>query len=469
MASPTSPSTPPSPPSTHQLPQRRRRTVAFFEPLPSTPRSPRQPQAQISNFAHRRTSSSTTINPQHRRFAPTAGHQLFRTLKPLVWTLTAVLLILLPTLAGFAVMKIVLRGACSIFPAATPGCGGYIHSGLARHTSPTTAKSTVLSGSFAALEPLTEMSPTLEFVGYAMFLASFNLTATLDILGPLAGSNATEGGPLGERRLKGLAMAANKASFGVDAWTGSDYVFRHEGFVRGGMEGVEGRGVGWLSGRLGEVVEGRRDGWKEKVLGRVVPYGGRWGVESRILGVYGEFLEVQVKAVEEMVVLTKGARLAVGKWREEVRGLERGLERYDERSYDGWFVRPREGCAFDAREEGRRVRGVGEAVRWMADVLARAEELYVGLLREVVRAREEIEMGKSRVRSLFGGSAVGEEALKELLNRERKQMDEVMKSDRAGMAIVEEIGNELMEAEDDGLAVKRKMEAAIAERRIEWW
>ncbi|SMR48194.1 unnamed protein product [Zymoseptoria tritici ST99CH_1E4] len=463
MASPIIPSTLPD----HQLPQRRRRTVAFFEPLPSTPRSPRQPQAQISNFAHRRT-SSTTINPQHRRFAPTAGHQLFRTLKPLVWTLTAVLLILLPTLAGFAVMKIVLRGACSILPVATPGCGGYLHSGLARHMA-STAKSTVLSGSFAALEPLTEMSPTLEFVGYAMFLASFNLTATLDILGPLAGSNATEGGPLGERRLKDLAMAANKASFGVDAWTGSDYVFRHEGFVRGGMEGVEGRGVGWLGGRLAEVVEGRRDGWKEKVLGRVVPYGGRVGVQSWVLGVYGEFLEVQVKAVEEMVVLTKGARLAVGEWRGEVRGLERGLERCDERSCDGWFVRTREGCAFDAREEGRRVRGVGEAVRWMADVLARAEELYVGLLREVVRAREEIEMGKSRVRSLFGGSAVGEEALKELLNRERKQMDEVMKSDRAGMAIVEEIGNELMEAEDDGLAVKRKMEAAIAERRIEWW
>ncbi|KJY02525.1 hypothetical protein TI39_contig46g00006 [Zymoseptoria brevis] len=469
MASPISPSPLPN----HQLPQRRRRrTVAFFEPLPFTPRSPRPPRHQIQNFAHRRrrssssssSSSSTTISPQHR-FAPTTRNQLFRSLKPLVWVLTAVLLVLQSTLAGFAVMKIVLRGTCSILPVATAGCG-FRGGGWARHMAPT-SNTSLLATSFDALAPLTEWSPTLEFVGYAMFLASFNLTTTLDMLGPLADVKATKGG-LGERRLQGLAMAANKASFSVDTWTGRDYVFRHEGFVRGGLEGVEGRGVGWWGERLGWVVEGR-EGWKEKVMGSVVPYGGRWGVESRVLGVYGEFLEVQVKAVEEMVVLTKGARLAVGEWRGELGVVERGLEKYLEKSCDGWFVRPREGCAFDAREEARRVRGVGEAVRWMADVLERAERLYLGLLGEVMRAKREVEVGKRRAYGLFGGSAAGEEALKGMLSREEMRMDKVMRRDQEAMRIVEEIGNDLMEGEDEGLAVKRKMEAAIAERRIEWW
>jgi hypothetical protein len=84
------------------------------------------------------------------------------------------------------------------------------------------------------------------------------------------------------------------------------------------------------------------------------------------------------------------------------------------------------------------------------------------------KARTDVEMERRMVGGLFGAVRdLGE--LGEMLEKELRQINEVMKEDELAMSVVEEIGMELMEGEDNGAKVRWKMEAAIAERRLEWW
>lgn len=310
---------------------------------------------------------------------------------------------------------------------------------LREHITPTTKTLTHLT-------KLNNLSPQLEFVGFATHLTMANLTQLFPHLEDQSNTLS-----LSASDLTALATAANTAQEMIEQLSNEDYHYRHNNllFHQNGLLSLN-ETLDLFADELSTKNRFSQSLW-EQVYARL-PYGGRWTLTYSLLNSYFHFLSEQWLHVESLVKTSAETSLVLGQFHGEMGKLEFAAQKL-----------PTE------VEKLRQITMMRKAIEWTTEVVKLAEARYKELYQELRSATYALE-GETRAFRRFwcARGLVGMKRLRAIVEAERAQLGEFFVQAEKADGVVGEISRELMEGEVEGL-VDRKLEAAIVRKEVRWW